>query len=89
MVFVVPNPDYKSKANDTISVDDARKRFEKCFKPEKLSCYALTDKQRSVELAAVENVLNRMDTSNGGKGVLKKGGGRFKTRTGDEENGPA
>ena len=45
MVIVLPNPDYGS-GSKRISYEDALERFQKTFKPEKLSSPALTDKQR-------------------------------------------
>lgn len=78
MAFVVPNPDFRRSKPDFMAADEAMARFAKCFKPEKLSCQALTDKQRTVEIAAVESVLEAMKGDSGEDDKLvRRGGKRF------------
>ena len=69
-------------------------RFEKCFKPEKLSSPALSEAQREAEMDAVKEVLSSMEIKDDKKGILLKGGGRFISSStegvqGDIEAGPS
>ncbi len=78
MAFVLPNPDYGFKIKQSyISAENAEERFEKLFKPERLSCQALTDKQRQTEMAAVKKILEDLAKQTKGEGIPKNNGGRF------------